>query len=85
MQVDDLEGKVRNLLRTELDVDDTDVKRDTELVTTGLIDSVGLVRLVGFIERLAGITVPNREITVENFGTLARIEAYVLARLERRT
>jgi acyl carrier protein len=81
MRPEDLERKIRLLLRTELGVDE-EVTADTELITTGLIDSVGLVRLATFLEREIDITVDNQDITVDNFGTLRRIEAYVQRRLD---
>jgi acyl carrier protein len=79
MAADDIESKIRHLLRTELGVHD-EVTPDAELITTGLIDSVGLVRLATFLEREAGITVDNQEITVDNFGSLRRIRAYLQKR-----
>jgi acyl carrier protein len=81
MRPDDLERKIRLLLRTELGVDE-EVTADTELITTGLIDSVGVVRLATFLEREIDITVDNQDITVDNFGTLRRIQAYVQRRLD---
>jgi len=79
MAAEELETKIRHLLRTELGVHE-EVTPDAELITTGLIDSVGLVRLATFLERETGITVDNQEITVDNFGSLRRIQAYVRKR-----
>lgn len=79
MAAEELETKIRHLLRTELGVHE-EVTPDAELITTGLIDSVGLVRLATFLEREIGITVDNQEITVDNFGSLRRIQAYVRKR-----
>lgn len=66
-----------DFLRDELGVDAPGLDADTPLVTTGLIDSVGLVRLATFLERQLGIRIPDREINAEHFDTIRRIEAYV--------
>ena len=50
---------------------------DVELLMTGIVDSMGAVRLVGFIEQTWGVRVPPQDVTIENFGTVADIAAYV--------
>ena len=56
---------------------------DDDLLTTGLIDSLGVMRLVGFIESQFAISVPPRDVTIENFLNVRLIVNYVSAR--RRT
>ena len=46
----------------------------------GLVDSHGVMELVGFIEERYGMTVRDEDLTPENFGTLVRIEEYVHSR-----
>lgn len=53
----------------------------TPLVSSGMLDSVALVRVAAFVEREAGITIPDRDVTAEHFDTVRSIEAYVTARL----
>ena len=45
-----------------------------------LLDSVGLVRLAAFVETQLGVEIPDRDVTVEHFDSLAAIEAYVARR-----
>jgi acyl carrier protein len=71
---------LRNFLSDELGVEDHDLTLDTPLVTTGLVDSAGLVRLAALIEDATGIVIPDRDINAENFDTLARILAYLRRR-----
>ena len=80
MTAGDLEATIRAFLREELGVDEAALGPDAELITTGLVDSVALVRLVTLVEQQTGITVPNRDITVEHFGSLDRIQRYVTSR-----
>lgn len=44
---------------------------------TGLIDSTGILELVGFIEDTYGITVEDDELVPENLDSVANIAGYV--------
>ncbi|AGT11072.1 acyl carrier protein [Paracoccus aminophilus] len=50
---------------------------DTELFSSGILDSVSLVSLIGFIEEKARTTIPPVDVTLENFDSVDRIVAYV--------
>ena len=82
MSIDEsaLDEAVRTYLERELGVAATDVGLDTPLVTSGLVDSVALVRLATILEERFGIVVPDRDIGVEHFDTLRAIRAYVARR-----
>ncbi len=72
-----LDAAVRDYLERELRIATADVGPDTRLVTSGLIDSVALVRLATILEERFAIVVPDRDIVVDNFDTLRLIRAYV--------
>ena len=57
--------------------DDTSVAADDELVLTGTIDSLGVARLVGFIEGELGIPVPAEGVTIENFRSINAIAGFL--------
>jgi acyl carrier protein len=50
---------------------------DTPLISSGLIDSIGMIGLVAFIERRCGIEFHPREVEADKLDTLARIDALV--------
>ncbi|HEV7734355.1 MAG TPA: acyl carrier protein [Candidatus Binatia bacterium] len=77
MSAAEVEPLVRGFLRDTIGLADTDVGPDTELVTTGLVDSVGLVRLAALLETSCGIRIPDRDIVADHFDTLRAITAYV--------
>jgi acyl carrier protein len=54
------------------EVDDT-----TSLFTTGLLDSIASLRLVGFLETNFGIRVEPHEVVPENIDTLAALTGFV--------
>lgn len=56
-----------------LDIDD-----HAELLLDGIIDSLGAIRLVGFIEDRWEIEVPPQAMTVDNFGSVDLIADYVI-------
>jgi acyl carrier protein len=66
-----------NLLnaRTDISLTETDA-----LLEGGIIDSMGLVELISFIQDEFSIHISNDEITEDNFATLARIGSYVLSK-----
>jgi acyl carrier protein len=53
------------------------VGRDEDLLATGLVDSHGVMEMVGFLEDRYGIEIADDDLTPENFLSLASIEAFV--------
>ena len=74
---------VRDYIREELAPDRPDVPLAPadDLVVQGLIDSVGILKLIAFLETTFAIEVHDDEVLPENFGSLAQIERFVLAKL----
>lgn len=60
--------------------DDADVDVADDLVSIGF-DSVGYVRLLDFINTEFGVQVPDSDVTVEQFGTIAAIASYLEPRI----
>lgn len=56
---------------------DSALQADDNLLTSGLIDSLGVMRLVGFIEDEFDVEVLPEDITIENFRTINLIAAYL--------
>ena len=59
--------------------DDT-VGPDTPLFSTGLIDSVAMMEVIGYIETHGGIQMGTEDVTLENLDTATRMQAFVGAR-----
>ena len=54
---------------------------DASLLELGVIDSTGVLEIIGFVESTFGFRVADNEMLPENLGTVARITAYVQRKL----
>ena len=79
----ELEQHIRRFLRDEVGIGDHDPVADDALLTSGLVDSAGLVRLAALLERETGLLIPDRDLTAEHFDSIAKILAYVEAAAAR--
>ncbi len=61
-------------LKDTLQIDHVDI--ESELFSSGMLDSVSMVNLIAFIEEKAGVQVRAEDVTLENFDTPARILRY---------
>jgi len=75
----DLIDEIRDhICRTMLiGMTDQSIEPDESLLERGVIDSTGVLELVGFLEERYGIQVADGDITTENLDTLRAIGAYV--------
>lgn len=57
---------------------------DDSFLQKGVLDSTGVLELVGFLERQYGIACADHEITPENLDTLNAIASFVRRKLDGR-
>ena len=50
---------------------------DSSLVEGGVVDSMGVVEIISFLESDFGIIVEDEEVAIENFDSIDRIVAFV--------
>lgn len=50
---------------------------DTDLIASGVLDSLNLLRFVGWAEKKFKITVEDEDLAPDNFKTLAKITTFV--------
>lgn len=55
----------------------TQLADDDELLVSGLVDSIGALRLVAFIEERYSVKVPPADITIENFSSISTMVDYL--------
>ena len=80
-----IEKTIREYITAELSWDSgAELRNDTQLIDGGVIDSIGLFRLVSFLEEQFEIRVAEDELLAENFETPGRIAEYVKERMGAR-
>ena len=55
----------------------SDVGPDDSLIDRGIIDSIGLMQLMTFLEERSGTRVPDHLVTPDNFQSVASMERLV--------
>jgi acyl carrier protein len=58
---------------------------DDELLIPGVVDSLGIFRLVAFFEEHFRIRIADEEITAENFQSLTVMERFVASHMKKPT
>jgi acyl carrier protein len=53
---------------------------DLPLVQSGLVDSTGILEIVAFLENQFGVRTADEDLAVDNFGSIATIVKFVLAK-----
>jgi len=72
---------LQDFIGEELLDDDVPVAVDENLLADGMVSSLGMLRLVGFIEDTWSISVPPEHFTIEHFRTVETLDAYRTGRL----
>jgi acyl carrier protein len=57
---------------------------DTDLLGAGIVDSLGILRLVAFMEDRFGVKVPDEDVVFGNFESIGAMAGYVSQRLAPR-
>ena len=55
----------------------TKLDPDKSLLSSGILDSLALLRLIAFVEEKFGITIDDGEVIPDNFETLKDMSAYL--------
>lgn len=78
--------KIQHFLTTEKTFRDLIGERrleaDTPILEQGILDSIGIFDLVGFLESQFHFRVESQDIVESNFRSIASIENYVLRKME---
>ncbi len=77
----DIETKLTSFVNDELLMRSADdaIGVDEDLLMSGLLDSIAVMRLVGYIEDGLNVAVPPEDVTLENFSSVAAISQFLRA------
>jgi len=70
---------VRNFIESNMNVFDEDVELndDTNIFTSGYVNSIFAMRLLNFLETEYGLEVPDEDIIIPNFSSIDAMKALV--------
>jgi acyl carrier protein len=66
--------EITNYINEEIDVL---VTQEEELLSSGLIDSITIMKLIAHLEEAYEIKVPPQDMVIENFNTVSSITEYI--------
>lgn len=80
----EIKSTLKNYIVTEImhERDLSILADDAPLIEGGIIDSMGLIELVLFIEKKFGVEVAEEEMDIDNFRTLNSLTAYIQSKIE---
>ena len=74
----DIKEQVRNFVVTNFYVPEPQsLADDASLLDRGIIDSTGVLEVIGFLEDTFGITIEDDEMLPDNLDSIERISAFV--------
>jgi acyl carrier protein len=82
--MDEIKSKLRTYILSHFLPGESagNLKDDTPLRTSGIIDSLGIIQLVSFVEDSFGIELEAHETGVEHFDRIEDLAALVASKLE---
>lgn len=78
----DVRQKLAIFVSEELLQNGEPVDFDDNLLADGMVDSLGMLRLVGYIGDTYGFNVPPQDFIIENFRTLNVLNRYLALKLD---
>jgi acyl carrier protein len=78
-----IEHAVREFLTENfpLSGDASELEREESLIGAGVIDSTGVLEVIGFVEETYGIQIADEEVLPENLDSIAAIGRFVAGKL----
>ena len=69
---------IRSFIQTEILNDpDFSIEDDQDLLLSETLNSLSVTLLIAHLEDACNVQIPPEDVTLENFSTLKRIEAYI--------
>ncbi len=77
---DQFRTRLTDLIVDEIAIADEPIDGDTDLLLSGLVDSLGVVIVADWIQQELGIVIDPVDVVLENFQTVDAMVAYVQSR-----
>ncbi|MEM8523595.1 MAG: acyl carrier protein [Bacteroidota bacterium] len=73
-----MKDKIIQYIQAEILQDGDDpITSDEDLLTSGLLDSMAAMRLIGFLEETFEVKIPPEDMVIEHFMTVDAMESYL--------
>lgn len=72
--------RLLTLIRDDVSIGDESIDTSTDLLLTGLVDSLGVVVIVEWLEQELGIEIDPGDVVLEHFQTVDAMLAYLQTR-----
>lgn len=82
MNSPDIDSIRRHIVEQLLHQPDISIEPDEDLLLSGILDSISVMRLVAWLEKQCAIAIPAKDIVMEHFGSLNQIMAYLQKRAD---
>ena len=81
-QVEDLTSKIKGFVIENFPAArKRNLTDDVSLLESGIVDSIGILEIVAFIEKSFQVTISDDDLTPENFNSIKAIAAFLQARV----
>jgi acyl carrier protein len=77
---EDFANRLTTFISEEVVDHDESIQLDTDLLMTGLVDSLGVVMIVEWLERELAISIDPGDVVLEHFRSVAAVLDYLRAR-----
>jgi acyl carrier protein len=83
VQLTDIESRIRDYVADNLlfSCDGFMYADDASFLNEGIVDSVGVLELILFVQEAFSVNVDDAEVTPDNFDSVAKLAAYVRRKL----
>lgn len=72
-----IQKTLQDFISKELLSGSFEIETDESLLADGMVDSLGMLRLVTFIEETYSLQIPPEDLVIENFFTIDVIASYL--------
>ena len=74
-----MKEKIIQYIQDELieDEEELELTSDEDLLSSGLLDSLSVMRLITYVEKEFEVSVPPADMTIENFITVDALSEYI--------
>jgi len=79
--MDEIEQKIKDYILREFLPDELLLDSDLSLIQQGIVDSLGILQLVSFIEEEFNIKIAPEDVVLKNFAMVNEIKKLVMAKL----